>query len=99
MPSNLEDEYIARKEFEKKQSQLLEQQKNLLKGKKEEAKKLHFMKCPKCGMELIEIDYKNIKIDRCSSCEGLWLDNGELEHVIGLESSALNKFFSIFTKG
>jgi len=28
----------------------------------------------KCGMNLVEIDYKSIKVDRCSSCEGIWLD-------------------------
>jgi PAT family beta-lactamase induction signal transducer AmpG len=36
------------------------------------------MRCPKCrsDMELITID--EIEIDRCSSCHGLWFDDGEL---------------------
>ena len=36
---------------------------------------------PKFGMELIEIDYKEIKVDKCSECEGVWLDPGELEAI------------------
>jgi len=51
------------------------------------------MKCPKCGMDLLEIDYKSIKVDRCSGCEGVWLDPGELEAVAGLEKSLLGRIF------
>ena len=53
------------------------------------------MRCPKCGMELIEIAYKGIKIDECSKCKGIWLDAGELEVVAKLEKTGLDKFFSI----
>ena len=56
------------------------------------------MKCPKCGMELIEVDYKRLKIDKCSECEGVWLDAGELEAISILEKSALDKLFSVFKK-
>jgi Zn-finger nucleic acid-binding protein len=42
------------------------------------AKKHYWMKCPKCGMDLIEIDYKNIKVDKCTACEGVWFDTGEI---------------------
>ena len=54
---------------------------------------LHHMRCPKCGLELIEIDYKGIKVDKCSECEGVWLDSGELETVSKLGQSALECFF------
>jgi Zn-finger nucleic acid-binding protein len=56
------------------------------------------MKCPKCGMNLVEIDYKSIKIDRCSSCEGVWLDTGELSQIVKLEKGALDRLFSVFSK-
>lgn len=49
-------------------------------------------------MELIEIDYKDIKIDKCSECEGMRLDAGELEAVTKLEKSGLDKLFSVFKK-
>lgn len=56
------------------------------------------MRCPKCGMELIEIDYHQIKIDKCSECEDVWLDAGEFESASNLEKSALDKLFSVFRK-
>jgi Zn-finger nucleic acid-binding protein len=56
------------------------------------------MRCPKCGMELIEIDYKKIKIDECSECRGIWLDAGELATVSKLEKTGLDKFFGVFKK-
>jgi Zn-finger nucleic acid-binding protein len=56
------------------------------------------MKCPKCGMNLVEIDYKSIKVDRCSACEGVWLDTGELAQIVNLEKGALDKLFSVFAK-
>jgi len=36
-----------------------------------------------------------MKIDKCSECEGIWLDAGELEGVSKLEKSGLDKLFSV----
>ena len=93
-----EEEFIARKEFERKQKKEEEKQKLLAKEERQQLKKLHHMRCPKCGMQLIEIDYKGIKIDECSECKGVWLDAGELESIAGMEKPALKKLFSIFSK-
>jgi len=49
-------------------------------------------------MELIEIDYRNIKVDKCSECEGIWLDTGELAAISKLEKNTLDKLFSVFKK-
>ena len=54
------------------------------------------MRCPKCGMELIEVDYKGIKVDECSQCRGVWFDSGELDAVSRLEKGALEKLFCVF---
>ncbi len=97
-PSELEEEYIARMEYEKKKKLEEEKHKKLAKEEKKKLKELHYMRCPKCGMELIEIDYKGIKVDKCSECEGIWLDAGELEIVSKLEKSGLDKLFSVFKK-
>ncbi|MDH5719706.1 MAG: zf-TFIIB domain-containing protein [Spirochaetia bacterium] len=35
------------------------------------------MNCPKCHAILKPITYRNITIDKCSRCEGVWLDKGE----------------------
>lgn len=95
-PSEKEDEHFARLEFERKKKLEEEKQANLATEEKKRLKELHHMKCPKCGMQLVEIDYKGIKIDRCSSCAGVWLDAGELDQVSGLEQSGLAKFFKVF---
>lgn len=94
--SQQEEEYIARMEFERLKKLEEEKHKKLAEDEKKRLKELHYMRCPKCGMELIEIDYKNIKIDKCSACEGIWLDAGELETVSKLEKTVLDKLFSVF---
>ncbi len=97
-PSEKEEEYVARLEFDRKKKLEEEKHKTLAKDEKRRLKDLHYMMCPKCGMELIEIDYKNIKIDKCSECEGIWLDAGELETVSKLEKTGLDKLLSVFRK-
>ena len=39
------------------------------------------MKCPRCQGELITEQYKEIEVDRCAKCEGMWLDYGELDQL------------------
>ncbi|HAB54515.1 MAG: hypothetical protein A2315_16550 [Ignavibacteria bacterium RIFOXYB2_FULL_35_12] len=97
-PSSKEEEYIARLEFEEKKKREEERHKKMVADEKKKLKEIHYMRCPKCGMELIEMSYKNLKIDKCSSCEGIWLDAGEFEIVTEMEKSALNKFFNVFKK-
>lgn len=55
------------------------------------------MHCPKCGMEMHEIKFRGIDVDVCFACSGVFLDKGELEHVVkeeqeGLMASILNWF-------
>ena len=97
-PSEKEEEYFARKEFEKKSKIEQEKHRKLKEEEKKRLKELHYMRCPKCGMELIEIHYKGIMIDECSECQGIWLDAGELEVVSKMEKAGLNKLFSVFKK-
>lgn len=97
-PSEREAEYVARLEFEKRKKIEEEKHKRLKAEEKKNLKTLHHMRCPKCGMELLEIDYKAIKVDKCSECEGIWLDAGELEAVSKLEKGGLDKLFSVFRK-
>lgn len=97
-PSEKEEEYFARMEFERRKKIEEEKRIKMEAEEKEKLKELHYMRCPKCGMNLIEIDYKNIKVDKCSSCQGIWLDAGELESVSNLEKSTLDKLFGVFKK-
>jgi uncharacterized protein with PIN domain len=97
-PSEKEDEYITRKEYQRLKQLEEEKHKKLAAEEKIRLKELHYMRCPKCGMELIAIDYKKIEVDKCSECEGVWLDAGELEAVSKLEKSSIDKLFSVFRK-
>ena len=40
------------------------------------------MKCPKCGGDLEEKLFRDIKIDMCSACSGVWLDSGEIDLLL-----------------
>ena len=73
----LENEYFHRKEQEliaKMKAKLAE----------EEAKPLEIA-CPKCDGTLVETDFEDIKIDVCNKCTGVWLDAGELTHIVDKE--------------
>lgn len=47
-------------------------------------------------MNLIEIDYKGIEVDKCSSCGGMWLDAGELDLIGEKEKGFMEILLSIF---
>ena len=34
-------------------------------------------------MQLTEIAYRGVLVDKCFSCNGLWLDDGEMEKLAG----------------
>lgn len=95
-PSEKEEAYFARLEFERLRKIEEEKSAKLRQDERKRLQELHHMCCPKCGMPLIEVDYKGLKIDECSECRGLWLDAGEVQQIISLEQGALTRFFSIF---
>ena len=39
------------------------------------------MNCPRCMVELKVENYTGIEVDRCPSCQGMWLDYGELDEL------------------
>jgi len=39
------------------------------------------MKCPKCNSDVETIAFDEVKIERCTSCQGLWFQTGELEYL------------------
>ena len=53
------------------------------------------MICPVCGKDAVIVEYKEIELDYCPECHGVWFDAGELELLLesaGLGSDA--KFLS-----
>src|SRR5512139_1838181 len=91
-----EEEYFARIEFERLRKLQEEREKQIAENEMRRLKELHFMRCPKCGMELSEIDYQGIKVDKCFHCGGVWLDAGELEGLMAMKKPALDGFLRIF---
>ena len=94
-PSESEEEYIARIEYQRRKKVEEEKHLKMEEQERQQRKKLHFMSCPKCGMKLIEVDYKSLKVDRCSACDGIWLDAGELEAAVDLEKGLLGRIFGL----
>lgn len=37
-----------------------------------------FLDCPRCGVELLESKLNGLRVERCTACNGLWLDAGVL---------------------
>ena len=95
-PSDKEEEFFALKEFETRKKLREEQQRQLEAAERARLRELHHMHCPKCGMDLIEIDYKGVKLDKCSACGGLWFDAQEFETILSMEQSNIKSIFNIF---
>ncbi|PTL79126.1 zf-TFIIB domain-containing protein [Vitiosangium sp. GDMCC 1.1324] len=80
-PSSTEEEYFAREEIEKKRKLAIQQSQSMAAQQREELKKLHYMKCPKCGMDLQALKRGDVEIDTCFNCHGIFLDAGELDRL------------------
>ena len=91
-----EEEHFARLEVERVRRVAEERQAKLLAEERERARALHFMKCPKCGMQLDEIAFVDIRIDKCFSCDGLWLDKGELDLIREKDGDFMGRLLSVF---
>lgn len=94
-PSSAEEDYFAREEAEKIRKLQAGKLKVMSDAEKQKAKELHYMKCPKCGMELMTVVYRAVEIDKCTACNGVWLDDGELEKLSG-DEGVLRSVFSFF---
>ncbi|MEK7406475.1 MAG: zf-TFIIB domain-containing protein [Acidobacteriota bacterium] len=95
-PSGKEEEYFARQQAELKRKLSQERQARTETEERERARALHHMKCPKCGMQLEEIAFGDVRVDKCFCCEGLWLDKGELETLQQKEPGFFDKLLGVF---
>jgi Zn-finger nucleic acid-binding protein len=101
-PSDKEEEYFAKKEYERLKALAAKQAQKEQEEERQMRKELHYMHCPKCGGDLVEIAFREIKadtcatcetikIDKCTMCEGIWLDAGELDQILDEEDTTLIK--------
>jgi hypothetical protein len=59
-----------------------------------EARGQAHMRCPKDGDRLASIEQHGVTVEQCPTCQGLWLDHGELETLASRErDSWLGRLF------
>ncbi len=99
-PSDSEKEYFLKLELDKLRKAQAERAAKMQEEEKKKAKDLHWMKCPKCGMDLQEIEYRTLKVDYCAGCGGTWYDAGEVQRLLELEDDQhiLGKFMKVFKR-
>ncbi len=85
-PSNSEDEYFVREDAEKKRRLALQAKKEKEAAELKQLRDLHHMHCPKCGLQMQEVRLRGVDVDVCFSCNGIFLDQGELEKLQKPES-------------
>ncbi len=98
-PATKEEEYFARLELERKKKAAQEEAARLAEAEKQKLKELHWMRCPKDGSELVETEFRGVKVDVCPTCGGMWLDAGELDDLAQTESGGFLGGLSKFFKG
>ncbi len=100
-PSDKEEEYFKRRELAKLRKMREEAARAMAEEERRRMKELHFMRCPKCGMALEEIELRGVMVDACFNCGGMFFDQGEVEKIIEAEDrSLLDRLRSaLFTDG
>ena len=95
MPIDMEDrgQALENEYFHRREQELIAKMKAKIED--DDAKRLG-IKCPKCDGTLIEADFKDIKIDVCDRCTGVWLDAGELTQIVTKEDEEAGWFGKMF---
>ena len=57
---------------------------------------MRIVKCPICNIDMKTIMVKEVEIDKCPKCEGVWLDKGELDDLAEKESKTTKSESSDF---
>lgn len=84
-PTHSEDDYFAREDILKRYKLAQEQAAHRKTEDAAALKQAHYMKCPKCGNDLQILNFRDVEVDKCFTCNGTWLDDGELEKLAGTE--------------
>jgi hypothetical protein len=85
----LESARIAREKREQERAALEAE------SEREARQQQHFMKC---RHDLVEEDLDGVSIDRCSYCEGVFFDAGELEAIFSKRDAERKGFFRRLVK-
>lgn len=88
-----EEEWIKEEERKKIEELKKKREEEIKRKLNEELRQLHFMHCPKCGHKMEEVTLEDVKVDRCTTCEGIYFDKGELEELIMKKTEEKKNFF------
>lgn len=69
-PRHNEEEYFARREADR----LKAQREAVRQAARAAERRTHYMKCPKCGADLVREERAGVEIEACPECRGIWLD-------------------------
>jgi uncharacterized protein len=87
MPSEQEEEYFAKQEFERRKKALSETQSRDAEAERQRILTLAKGRCPKCASALVTITFRGVELDKCTGCGGVWFDTGELDRVMAQEGA------------
>jgi Zn-finger nucleic acid-binding protein len=93
-----EDFYFAAKDRE-----LIEETKAHLQKVEAAAREERAQTCPKCSGRFESYGFMEFVLDRCKTCEGIWLNKGQLELILkratrGPLGAFLDRYFSKFDR-
>lgn len=91
-----EAEYFGKIDVHKLRRAAEAKRDKLAKEEIDHLKKLHWRRCPECGMELVPIPFKAKTIHKCFNCNGAFLEAGALEKLCGAESHLLESLIDLF---
>ena len=88
----LDEARVAREKREAERAGALQE------SERKRLREAHFMKCPKDGHDLKEEVLEGVTIDRCTFCEGVFFDAGELDQVFLKRDEDRKGFFKRLIK-
>jgi hypothetical protein len=92
-PIKPEDEWFAKYEIQLIRDAKRKREQSAETKDKENNLPANYMQCPVDGTKMNAKKFKEIEINICPSCDGIWLDRGELEELIVAHEKDRKGFF------
>jgi len=96
-PSEQEEEYFAKQEIQRRLKVQAERALQTAEEEKNRLRELHYLHCPKCGTKLEETVIKEVTVDICPACHGIFLDAGELEKITVMPKGLFASIKEVFS--
>ncbi|MFQ5697935.1 MAG: zf-TFIIB domain-containing protein [Myxococcota bacterium] len=92
-PHSTENEFIHREETKRAELERIRREQEARRAARAARKRT----CPGgCETKLVEEPFRNLLIDRCPTCGGVWLDPGELEKIAPDDAPLVNSLLELF---